>query len=163
MGHFKFTDMRRHRLNWIWVTLLDLFVGSYEDYLDRSPDGGLSRGDVYKDYSSLLGLMDRISQNGDMLILIRDVNSYSSTYITIDNLLDKYASTHDNDPSKFINAGNWLGNASTCFKIRSESDGTNFRSAISRAYARLRIASRAASRIDQVESITDDQRRELLG
>ena len=45
--------MRRHKLNWIWIILLGLFVGSCEDYLDRSPDDGLSEDDVYKDYSSL--------------------------------------------------------------------------------------------------------------
>ena len=55
--------MRRHKLNWIWIILLGLFVGSCEDYLDRSPDDGLSEDDVYKDYSSLLGFMDRIFQN----------------------------------------------------------------------------------------------------
>ena len=49
MRHFKFTDMRRHKLNWIWIILLGLFVGSCEDYLDRSPDDGLSEDDVYKD------------------------------------------------------------------------------------------------------------------
>ena len=67
MRHFKFTDMRRHKLNWIWIILLGLFVGSCEDYLDRSPDDGLSEDDVYKDYSSLLGFMDRIFQNGDKI------------------------------------------------------------------------------------------------
>ena len=50
--------MRRHKLNWIWIILLGLFVGSCEDYLDRSPDDGLSEDDVYKDYSSLLGFME---------------------------------------------------------------------------------------------------------
>ena len=39
--------MRRHKLNWIWIILLGLFVGSCEDYLDRSPDDGLSEDDVY--------------------------------------------------------------------------------------------------------------------
>lgn len=52
--------MRRHKLNWIWIIMLGLFFGSCEDYLDRSPDDGLSEDDVYKDYNSLLGFMDRI-------------------------------------------------------------------------------------------------------
>lgn len=37
MRHFKFTDMRRHKLNWIWIILLGLFVGSCEDYLNALP------------------------------------------------------------------------------------------------------------------------------
>ena len=103
MRHFKFTDMRRHKLNRIWIILLGLFVGSCEDYLDRSPDDGLSEDDVYKDYSSLLGFMDRIFQNGDILIFTHGINSYSNTYVTVGNLSDEYASVRDNDPSKFVN------------------------------------------------------------
>lgn len=163
MRHFKFTDMRRHKLNWIWIILLGLFVGSCEDYLDRSPDDGLSEDDVYKDYSSLLGFMDRIFQNDDILIFTHGINSYSNTYVTVGNLSDEYASVRDNDPSKFVNAGNWLENAGTRFEIGSKSDGKNFKSAISRAYTGLRIVNRVISGVDQVKSITDDQRRKLLG
>ena len=47
---------------------MGLFVGSCEDYLDRSPDDGLSEDDVYNDYRSLLAFMDRIFQNDDILI-----------------------------------------------------------------------------------------------
>ena len=137
--------MRRHKLNWIWIILLGLFVGSCEDYLDRSPDDGLSEDDVYKDYSSLLGFMDRIFQNGDILIFTHGINSYSNTYVTVGNLSDEYASVRDNDPSKFVNAGNWLENASTRFEIGSKSDGANFKSAISRAYTGLRIVNRVIS------------------
>ena len=155
--------MRRHKLNWIWIILLGLFVGSCEDYLDRSPDDGLSEDDVYKDYSSLLGFMDRIFQNGDILIFTHGINSYSNTYVTVGNLSDEYASVRDNAPSKFVNAGNWLENASTRFEIGSKSDGANFKSAISRAYTGLRIVNRVISGVDQVKSITDDQRRKLLG
>lgn len=155
--------MRRHKLNWIWIILLGLFVGSCEDYLDRSPDDGLSEDDVYKDYSSLLGFMDRIFQNDDILIFTHGINSYSNTYVTVGNLSDEYASVRDNDPSKFVNAGNWLENAGTRFEIGSKSDGKNFKSAISRAYTGLRIVNRVISGVDQVKSITDDQRRKLLG
>lgn len=155
--------MRRHKLNWIWIILLGLFVGSCEDYLDRSPDDGLSEDDVYKDYSSLLGFMDRIFQNDDILIFTHGINSYSNTYVTVGNLSDEYASVRDNDPSKFVNAGNWLENAGTRFEIGSKSDGANFKSAISRAYTGLRIVNRVISGVDQVKSITDDQRRKLLG
>ena len=155
--------MRRHKLNWIWIILLGLFVGSCEDYLDRSPDDGLSEDDVYKDYSSLLGFMDRIFQNGDILIFTHGINSYSNTYVTVGNLSDEYASVRDNDPSKFVNAGNWLENASTRFEIGSKSDGANFKSAISRAYTGLRIVNRVISGVDQVKSITDDQRRKTVG
>ena len=63
MRHFKFTDMRRHKLNWIWIILLGLFVGSCEDYLDRSPDDGLSADDVYKDYRDVYKRKGWIGRN----------------------------------------------------------------------------------------------------
>ena len=155
--------MRRHKLNWIWIIMLGLFFGSCEDYLDRSPDDGLSEDDVYKDYNSLLGFMDRIFLNGDILIFTHGINSYSNTYVTVGNLSDEYASVRDDDPSKFVNAGNWLENASTRFEIGSKSDGANFKSAISRAYTGLRIVNRVINGVDQVKSITEDQKRKLLG
>ena len=141
--------MRRHKLNWIWIIMLGLFFGSCEDYLDRSPDDGLSEDDVYKDYNSLLGFMDRIFLNGDILIFTHGINSYSNTYVTVGNLSDEYASVRDDDPSKFVNAGNWLENASTRFEIGSKSDGANFKSAISRAYTGLRIVNRVINGVDR--------------
>ena len=69
--------MRRHKLNWIWIILLGLFVGSCEDYLDRSPDDGLSEDDVYKDYSSMFVFMDRIFLYVVKLIFTLGFKSYS--------------------------------------------------------------------------------------
>ena len=60
--------MRRHKLNWIWIFLLGLVVGSCEDYLDRSPVDGLSEEDVYKDYSSMKGDIARLYINSNLLI-----------------------------------------------------------------------------------------------
>ena len=34
-------------------------VSGCEDFLDKSPDMGLSEDDVYKDYASMRGFMDR--------------------------------------------------------------------------------------------------------
>ena len=130
--------MRRHKLNWIWIILLGLFVGSCEDYLDRSPDDGLSEDDVYKDYSSLLGFMDRIFQNDDILIFTHGINSYSNTYVTVGNLSDEYASVRDkirwteetkdianvprlstlNNANNFQSSTQWLVNGE-CLKLRN--------------------------------------------
>ena len=101
---------------------MGLFVGSCEDYLDRSPDDGLSEDDVYKDYSSLLGFMDRIFQNGDILIFTHGINSYSNTYVTVGNLSDEYASGRDIYSAMVVNSGYCLENDSTRCEIGSISD-----------------------------------------
>ncbi|MDR0713605.1 MAG: RagB/SusD family nutrient uptake outer membrane protein [Bacteroidales bacterium] len=155
--------MKKYKINWIWIIVLALFSGSCEDYLDRSPDDGLSEDDVYKDYNSLLGFMDRIFLNDNILIFTHNINSYSNIYTTVGNLSDEYAAVRNDNPSNFVNAGNWLENAGTRFEIGCKSDGANFKSAISRAYTGLRIVNRVIDGADKVQSITEDQKKKLLG
>ncbi|MDR3119671.1 MAG: RagB/SusD family nutrient uptake outer membrane protein, partial [Mediterranea sp.] len=157
--------MRKHKLiSWIWIIVLGLLFGSCEDYLDRSPDDGLSEEDMYKDYNSLLGFMDRIfysdgTPTGNILIYLYEINSYNNQYITVGNLSDEYASVRDSDPSRnFLNAGNWLENAGGRFEV-----GCKENTAIARAYTGLRIVNRVISGIDKVQSITSEQKQKLLG
>ncbi len=156
--------MKRHTLNWIWILVLGLTLGSCEAYLDRSPDDGLSEDDVYKDYNSLLGFLDRIyysdgSPTNNLMIYFYAINSYENQYITVCNLSDEYASVRDSDPSRnFINAGNWLENAGNRFEL-----GCKDNTAISRAYKGLRIVNRVINGTDKVQSITEEQKHKLLG
>ena len=155
--------MRKRNYILIWFILLIFSVGSCEKYLDRSPDDGLSESDIYKDYNSLLGFMDRIFQNENILIYTYAINSYSNGYTTVGNLSDEVVSVRNSDPSKFVNAGNWLKNAGTNFEVGSKSDGSHMKSAISRAYTGLRIVNRVINGIDNVSNLTSEQRANLLG
>ena len=158
--------MRRHKLNWIWIIVLGVFFGSCEDYLNRSPNDGFSEDAVYKDYNSLSGFMDRIFLNNSILIYTYDINSYANQYVTVGNLSDEYASVRNDDPSKFVNAGNWLENAGARFEVGSKvgtATGNLGATAIARAYTGLRIVNRVINGVDKVQSITDEQKQKLLG
>jgi hypothetical protein len=161
--------MNIHRL-WVWIVALGLLLGSCEDYLDHSPDDGLSEEDIYKDYASLLGFMDRIFQDGSVLIYMYSIgninnypNTYANTYNTVGNLSDEYISVRNDDPSKFVNMGNWLENAGTRFELGTKVHDQLGKPAIARAYTGLRIVNRVIDGVDKVQSITDDQKRKLLG
>jgi hypothetical protein len=143
-----------------------LFFGSCEDYLDRSPNDGLSESDVYKDYNSLSGFMDRIFLDNSILIYTYDINSYANQYITVGNLSDEYAAVRNGPPSKFVNSGNWLENAGPRFEVGTKvgvDPGNKGATAIARAYTGLRIVNRVINGVDKVETITDEQKRKLLG
>ncbi len=158
--------MRRHKLNWIWIIVLGVFFGSCEDYLNRSPNDGFSEDAVYKDYNSLSGFMDRIFLDNSILIYTYDINSYANQYVTVGNLSDEYASVRNDDPSKFVNAGNWLENAGARFEVGSKvgtATGNLGATAIARAYTGLRIVNRVINGVDKVQSITDEQKQKLLG
>lgn len=142
-----------------------LLLCSCEKYLDRSPDMGLTEDDIYKDYNSLRGFLDKIFQTSannntesDILIYMYAINSYGNLYSNVGNLSDEYVCVRNSDASKFVNAGNWLGCGEGQFEIDSRG-----RTAIARAYRGLRIANKVIGGIDQVPSLTEDQRNKLLG
>lgn len=143
---------------YITVLLLGFYFTSCEDYLDKSPDDGLSEEDIYKDYDSLRGFMDRIFKDGSILIYNYGINEYENVTINIGNLSDEYASVRDMAPSQFVNNGNWLENAGTRFEI-----GSKGATAIGRAYTGLRIVNRVINGIDKVNDITQEQYNKLLG
>jgi hypothetical protein len=145
-----------------------MLLVSCEAYLDRSPNDGLSESDVYKDYNSLSGFMDRIYLGQDILMYFNNINCYQNAYATVSNLSDEFAAVRNTCPSQFANNGNWLENASTRFELGCKTaaivSGSNTGStAIGRAYTGLRIVNRVINSVDQVQTITDEQKKKLLG
>ena len=125
--------MKAYRLILAILAAVSLF--SCEKYLDHSPDMGLSEEDIYKDYNSLRGFLDKIyktsannNTDSDILIYTYAINSYGNQYSNVGNLSDEYVTVRNSDPSKFVNAGDWLGCGTGQFEIAS--DG---RTAIARA------------------------------
>lgn len=155
--------MKAYRLILAILAAVSLF--SCEKYLDHSPDMGLSEEDIYKDYNSLRGFLDKIyktsannNTDSDILIYTYAINSYGNQYSNVGNLSDEYVTVRNSDPSKFVNAGDWLGCGTGQFELAS--DG---RSAIARAYRGLRVANKVLEGIDKVQSITAEEKKKLLG
>ena len=77
--------MKMKPIRFIMAFLAAVSMFSCEKYLDHSPDMGLDEDDIYKDYNSLRGFLDKIyktsaNNNTESDILIYDyaINSYGN-------------------------------------------------------------------------------------
>lgn len=137
--------------------ILNVFSGC-EDFLDKSPNMGLSEDDVYKDYASMRGFMDRAYNFLDNFHSYQNCNN-GRTHIGA--ISDEFASLFNSAESKVVNSGNWLSKEGTDFEIGNSSNGNG--TSIWKAYKGLRIVNRVIRDIDLVPGLTDGQRNELLG
>lgn len=137
--------------------ILNVFSGC-EDFLDKSPNMGLSEDDVYKDYASMRGFMDRAYNFLDNFHSYQNCNN-GRTHIGA--ISDEFASLFNSAESKVVNSGNWLSKEGTDFEIGNGSNGNG--TSIWKAYKGLRIVNRVIRDIDLVPGLTDGQRNELLG
>ena len=96
-------------------------VSGCEDFLDKSPDMGLSEDDVYKDYASMKGFMDRAYNFLDNFHSYQNCNN-GRTHIGA--ISDEFASLFNSAESKVVNSGNWLSKEGTDFEIGNGSNGT---------------------------------------
>ncbi len=148
----------RYKLNIIWAMLLSIVFSSCEDYLDQAPDSGLDESDLYNSYESMLGYLDQIFYDNNVLIYMWMHATYANGATTVGNISDEYAGIRDYNQSEPTNSGNWLANANSTFEI-----GCTGNTAISRAYTGLRITNRVINDIDRVQNTTDIERCKLLG
>lgn len=137
--------------------ILNVFSGC-EDFLDKSPDMGLSEDDVYKDYTSMRGFMDRAYNFLDNFHSYQNCNN-GRTHIGA--ISDEFASLFNSAESKVVNSGNWLSKDGTDFEIGNGSNGNG--TSIWKAYKGLRIVNRVIRDIDLVPGLSEGQRNELLG
>lgn len=142
----------------ICAVLLLLSYTSCEDFLDKSPDMGLSEEDIYKDQASIRGFMDRAYL---FLDNFHSYNSYKNGRTHIGAISDEFASLYNSAEAKIVNSGNWLSKESSDFEIgvNSGNGGTS----IWKAYKGIRIVNRVIRDIDLVPGISEEQKSKLLG
>ena len=131
---------------------------SCEDFLDKSPDMGLSEGDVYKDYASIRGFMDR---SYNFIDNFHSYQTYNNGRTYIGAISDEFASLYNFTEAKPINSGNWLTKEGKDFEIGN--NDANGGTSIYKAYTGLRIVNRVIRDIDLVPGLSDVQKNELLG
>lgn len=131
---------------------------SCEDFLDKSPDMGLSEDDVYKDYASIRGFMDR---SYNFIDNFHSYQTYNNGRTYIGAISDEFASLYNFTEAKPINSGNWLTKEGKDFEIGN--NDANGGTSIYKAYTGLRIVNRVIRDIDLVPGLSDVQKNELLG
>ena len=140
-------------LGFVLLIIPSLF-SSCEDFLDKSPDQGLTEDDVYKDYYSFRGYLDKA------YTFLDNFHAWGScknerTYIGA--VSDELASLYNWQKAQDIHSGNWLKQNIEGFEL---GDGEN--TSIWRAYRGIRIVNRVIRDIDLIQ-LTEDQKNELLG
>ena len=145
----------------IILSVLLISVGcltSCEDFLDKSPDMGLSESDVYKDYNSFRGFLDGAYAYLDQIYKYQGTNNGRSHPGTFS---DELGCIYNSAESRVLNSGNWLSQNITAYEIGNSSD--NGGTSIYHSYKGLRIVNRVIRDVDKVNVITGAQKDELLG
>lgn len=133
-----------------------------EDFLDKSPDMGLTDADIYKNYNSIRGFLD---QSYTYLDNYHAFNETNNERTHIGAISDEFASIYNDAMSIPINNGNWISANITGYEIgiSASEDGTKKGTSIWKAYKGLRIVNRVIRDIDKVVNISDSQKDEILG
>ena len=149
--------MKTFRFISIFLTSFALLV-SCEDFLDKSPDMGLDENDIYRDFSTMRGFMDKAY---DYLENFHSFESYYNSRTYLDAISDELASICNFSRAIPVNSGNWLSNEITMMEIGVNSNGGS--TTIWKSYRGLRIVNRVISDIDKVMNLSESERSQLLG
>lgn len=129
---------------------------SCEDFLDKSPDMGLTEDDVYKDYFSMRGYLDRAF---NFLENATGWNTTGNGLVASGAISDEFAIVCNGATQAFgIHSGNWLNKEIGGYEI-----GNGSGTVIGKSYSAIRIVNRVINDIDRVKQITPEQKDELVG
>jgi hypothetical protein len=134
-----------------------IFATSCEDYLDKSPGVDLSEEEVFSDYQSAKGFLDKVYVlNQDYFLT--SWNGY------IFALGDEGVTTTIGGPSLHVNSGNWQdgGSVEMSFDCPSATS-INLNSYAGMAFKNIRAVNLLMSNINDIKNITEAQKNELLG
>ncbi|GGZ13169.1 carbohydrate-binding protein [Echinicola pacifica] len=149
--------MRKSNL-YIFVFLLGLF--SCEDYLDVSPDFGITEEDVFSEYESARGYLDNCY---DVLYDMHHWRSQELDRTSISGLSDEAATLFSGPLNQTINTGSWINKSGTG-EIGWGGE-TNYErgSIISNAFFAIRVANNVIEQAPGIPGITPAQQNELIG
>tara|TARA_R110002049_G_scaffold993_1_gene7057 strand:- start:13884 stop:15695 length:1812 start_codon:yes stop_codon:yes gene_type:complete len=143
----------------IIAIILSIGLTGCEQYLDKSPDLGLSEDDVFAEFESARGYLD---QTYNMLEDFHIWNSQGINNLNYTSLSDETAVVIDYQPILQLIQGQWFG-----FSNKGEIgwDGCCGQQSpiIGRAFASLRISNKIIENAEEIPSITQDQLDALLG
>ncbi len=145
-------NVKKHIL--IIALLPGLF--SCEKFLDKSPDLGLTEEVVYKDYTSVTAYLDNcfnyLEQN-----LVSQYRGCNRTHMG--TFSDEFASVDRDTKATFCNTGNWLKTT----RDNAWEFGSNDPAPANLSSKGIRVATAVISNIDRIQSITEDEKNNVLG
>ncbi|MCD8274773.1 MAG: RagB/SusD family nutrient uptake outer membrane protein [Alistipes sp.] len=128
---------------------------SCEDFLDKSPDLGLSEDDIVKDFKSIQGFLDVCYTHLEHTLL-RGQHGNSRAHVS--TFSDECGVTLNKSEAIPIHSGNWLKSKPTSdFEI-----GVSGNTCISRAIKSIRIVNRVLAEWEKVP-MTEEEARKIRG
>lgn len=147
--------MKRIKILFIAIALLTI-GSSCEDFLDKSPDMGLSDKDVYKSYETIRGFLD-ICYTELEQIFGSDTPANGSPFVGC--FSDEMATIYNKSEVLTLHSGNWLrAKQDETFEL-----GVKGATCIHSAYKAIRIANLVLANYTRVPGMTEEQTREILG
>jgi hypothetical protein len=149
----------------IYKILLILFLvssSSCEEFLDVSPDLGISEDDVFSSYESTRGYLDNCYE------VLNDIHHWRSQGFdrtSVNCLSDEAGCSFNGSAARILNTGAWINRSSAPELGWAGRTGFDEGPAITNALFALRVANKVIDRLNGAQSpvLTDAQKKELLG
>lgn len=149
-------------INFSMIAILGFFLFACEDYLDKSPEMGVTDKEVYSKYHSFRGALDKVYVY-DHDFFMPASNGY------VFALGDEGITTASGDPALTINNGNYQNHTSieTGWALLSNQGLTSielrYMPIAYMVFKNMRTVNICIERIDEIEDATPRQKEELLG
>ncbi|MCK9506937.1 MAG: RagB/SusD family nutrient uptake outer membrane protein [Pigmentiphaga sp.] len=141
---------------------MSVFFSACEDYLDKSPDLGLTEEDVFNNFFTVRGYLDKCY---DCIVDYSYWRSQDGERAHVGQMSDEGANSYGfTTMANQFNKGNWMSNKNTLEVGWGEAYlGTNRGLAIPNAFYALRIANKVVNKAPLMQNLTPNQRDQLLG
>jgi hypothetical protein len=139
---------------------------SCEDYLDKAPEMGITEDDIFSDYSSLKGYLDKCYVALNDIHAKRSQDNMSNT--SINALSDEMGSVFNgggnSQLASALNTGNWIGKPDLAeVGWNGGTAGATDANIVKNAFYCIRIANKLINEADRMQQVTEGQKNEILG
>lgn len=151
--------MKQYKFILILIGLI--YLTSCEEYLDKSPDMGLTEEEVFSNFFTVRGYLDR-SYNCVLDYAFWRANGLERAHIG--QLSDEGANPYSTKLDRIVNTGKWLADKQAPdVGWGEEYVGTSRGNVIPNAFHALRIVNKVVEKAPLMTNLTQDQKNQLLG
>lgn len=151
--------MKQYKIILILISLL--YLTSCEEYLDKSPDLGLTEDEVFNNFFTVRGYLDK---SYSCVLDYTFWRSNSMERAHIGQLSDEGANPYSTKMDRFVNRGKWLDDKQAPDVGWGEDYvGSTRGNVIPNAFYALRIANKVVVKAPLMTNLTQAQKDQLLG
>ena len=149
------------KINQVLLIMLWLVMTSCEDYLDKTPEQGITEEEVFSNFESIRGYLDNCYR---ALLDIHSWNSQNLSRTNVNALSDEAGTLFIGPLNTIINTGAWFDRPGIG-EIGWDSNRTGgFNGSVpDNAFYALRITNNILERVAETEFLSKEQQEQLLG